>query len=304
MRSQFVSLVRSLEKRQVFVTGVVSEGWFDSLVHGGSFYYEWRFLDRRGVKCFKRINLCKLFRACKFNIGLTRSKLRSKLLLSTAMALKKNVVLFVNSQRSFSRKSMAAQQAISRIRRSVSYWLDQHYDEWSADPGYQLFFPEVFFLKEPCLSKFDDLRLWGAAFRFGTDAELEGDHFLLAEESTFFARFRNRDKSLRTSFQTNIVRERWNMYLDIMVENFPALFPRLKTLTGKRISKTRFNKIHYIDPLGNDDVMCLFTNLKWPLVTITGDWKLAIPNHRWPALKPRNSVACNDSWYNYYELPE
>jgi len=39
MRSQFVSLVRSLEKRHVFITGVVSEGWFDSLVYNKDFYY-------------------------------------------------------------------------------------------------------------------------------------------------------------------------------------------------------------------------------------------------------------------------
>jgi hypothetical protein len=170
----------------------------------------------------------------------------------------------------------------------VTYWLDKNYDDWCADPGYQLFFPEIFFKDDHALCSLfgNDLEGWGCIFRFNTFAELRGDHHFMATELPhFFIRSRKFNKpGYRDLLMRGMVEPAWNRYLGYLMDRKPELFPKL------RFPRARMYKKNF-DPLFNEDVSCLFSNLRWPLEVITGDWKLGQDErYSFPAVKPCNRL--------------
>lgn len=278
-RDVFVRLCLSLSRTPVVTWSCVSGGCALLYKKGLPVYYHWFFFDLRGLLCHRKVNIEKLFRVYG-NIGAVRSVLKSKVAMTQSYAIRSNVMR-ETKRRGISRKLLATDQILYRITNSVTYWLDKNYDDWCADPGYKLFFPEIFLAKDDVVvRRFDDLALWGSVLRFDTFAELAGDHAAVTNSGLFY-RFRKSDvDGDRRLFQFAYARQAWDWLLAHCVKYHPDFFPGLRLgLRGKAI-----------DPLNNPDVSCLFSNLKWPLSVITGDYLLDKPKYDYLAIKPRNRL--------------
>jgi hypothetical protein len=278
-RDIFVRMCISLSINPVVKWSFISRGSAKLYKDGNAVYYHWFFHDLRGLLCHRMINIEKLFRMSG-NIGAVRSALASKVACTQSYAVRSRIVPRVRS-RTFARKQLATDQILARITRSVTYWLDRYYDDWCADPGYKLFFPEIYLKDDPTVRlKFDDLDLWGSLFRFDTFAELSGDHAAVSQ-TNMFIRFRSSDViGDRRRFQKREVKIAWDWLITYCVRYHPKFFPGLRLgLRGRDI-----------DPLNNPDVSCLFSNLKWPLSVITGDYLLDSPKYDNVAIKPCNRL--------------
>jgi hypothetical protein len=287
-RSLFIRLCLSLIRRPVIKLGRVQHGACKDHSLGRASYYLFTSQNLNGHLCLNRVNIRKIFFECSGNIGLCRTVLRSRCL-STVKYKAKTHVGRTTPRRSFTRKSMATTQILDRITKSVAYWLDKNYDDWCADAGYKVFFPEIFLDNLPNDISFGySKEVFGALVRYNTYAERIGDESIVLDNCPrlFFLlpTYRVRD---RISFSRSRVtlENIWSRYLLHLVAERPDWFPKLRLSTPVLVSRRSL-----YDPLLNEDVSCLFSNLRWPLSTVTGDWKLDRPEYDWSVSKPCNRL--------------